>query len=187
MKMKEIVKICKIHGELTIDGARIVKEGKYAFFRCKQCRNITAKKDSLKHVERKTTCSREWKRKNRIKIRAWEKQDRIDNPDKYRKYRRNFDIKYPGMRNIRTIARARGLKPEEYLAFFDKQDHKCAICKNEEIRKTKGKVMRLGLDHCHTTGKNRELLCHNCNTGIGKFFDSVELLQAAIVYLRKHK
>ncbi len=43
------------------------------------------------------------------------------------------------------------------------------------------------LDHDHRTGKFRGILCHHCNTGLGHFFDDVEKLQAAIVYLQKSR
>jgi len=41
------------------------------------------------------------------------------------------------------------------------------------------------LDHCHKTGRIRGVLCNNCNTGLGKFYDDIELLKTAINYLQK--
>lgn len=70
---------------------------------------------------------------------------------------------------------------------FTDQDNKCAICKKEEIKKIRGEVVKLMLDHDHATGKNRQLLCHLCNVGIGAFGDNIDLLSNAIEYLRKHK
>ena len=42
---------------------------------------------------------------------------------------------------------------------------------------------RLHVDHCHDTGVVRGLLCSHCNTALGKFQDSPELLTAAIRYI----
>jgi DNA-directed RNA polymerase subunit M/transcription elongation factor TFIIS len=51
---------------------------------------------------------------------------------------------------------------------------KCAIC---------GGDTALGVDHSHETGEVRGLLCRTCNSGLGFFRDSPELLQKAIQYL----
>jgi len=56
----------------------------------------------------------------------------------------------------------------------------CAIC--GETKPLKGKNY-LCVDHCHETGEVRGILCHACNTGLGKFKDSPELLHTAINYL----
>jgi hypothetical protein len=54
----------------------------------------------------------------------------------------------------------------------------CAICA--------GPLDRPHVDHDHETGKVRGILCFNCNAGLGKFKDSVEIADAATEYLRKH-
>jgi hypothetical protein len=78
---------------------------------------------------------------------------------------------------------------EDYNKMLDEQNGVCSICKDSETKifKKTGKVTDLAVDHCHSTGKVRGLLCWNCNTSIGKMKDSVELLQNAIEYLKKHR
>ena len=71
-----------------------------------------------------------------------------------------------------------GITIEKYDEMFELQKGKCAIC--EEIQIT-GKV--LAIDHCHTTGKVRGLLCQTCNTGIAMFKDNIKILKMAIKYL----
>jgi hypothetical protein len=62
----------------------------------------------------------------------------------------------------------------EWQTLFNKQNGKCAL--GHEAK-------RLHVDHCHATGRVRGLLCYNCNNGIGRLKDNVDLLQKAIIYL----
>lgn len=72
---------------------------------------------------------------------------------------------------------------EEYEEMLIKQNYKCAICGSNKNKNG----TRLCVDHDHSTGKVRGLLCHDCNTSLGKFKDSVELLNRAINYINLHK
>lgn len=56
----------------------------------------------------------------------------------------------------------------------------CAVCGDP---RTKGK--RLCIDHDHTTGEVRGLLCDRCNKGIGLFRDDPATIMSAINYLKK--
>ncbi len=76
-----------------------------------------------------------------------------------------------------------GLTLEDYNNKVKEQDHKCAICKCDETDAFKGLLF---VDHCHTTGTVRGLLCHHCNTALGKFRDSKEILTSAIDYVEKY-
>ena len=82
----------------------------------------------------------------------------------------------------RTKARAKrlldnyGLSLDDYSKIEAYQNFACAICH----KKTRG---RLHVDHAHTSGLVRGLLCPRCNRGIAKFYDSAELLSGAARYL----
>jgi len=41
----------------------------------------------------------------------------------------------------------------------------------------------MAIDHCHKSGEVRGSLCTKCNSGIGMFNDSIELLMSACEYL----
>ena len=69
-----------------------------------------------------------------------------------------------------------GITEEQYDQMLEKQNHTCAIC-NE---KPKG---NLAVDHCHTTGKVRGLLCANCNKGLGMFKEDENRMKKAMQYL----
>jgi hypothetical protein len=110
-----------------------------------------------------------------------------ENPKTYsaraqRVYRK---IRPEGYRATR-IQRAYGITSRDYEEMLLSQDGVCAICNKAETAKMKGKVMNLAIDHCHTTGKVRGLLCINCNKGMGHLRDDPEILSAAIEYLKKH-
>jgi hypothetical protein len=73
-----------------------------------------------------------------------------------------------------------GITLKEYEEMHDSQNGVCAIC-----GKINSNNKLLFVDHCHTTGKVRGLLCDKCNSGLGFFRDNISLLLAAIEYLNK--
>ena len=72
-----------------------------------------------------------------------------------------------------------GISLEQYNEMFVKQEGKCAICKQHQMNFK----VSLAVDHCHTTGKVRGLLCASCNRALGYFRDSTENLKIALSYL----
>lgn len=79
-----------------------------------------------------------------------------------------------------------GLSVDDYTNMLVRQGGVCAICRKPETTKSNnGYIKNLAVDHCHSTGKVRGLLCHHCNTALGKFKDDITLLEAAIKYLKE--
>ena len=93
---------------------------------------------------------------------------------------RKFRRREKRMRRASVIEYTYGLKPEEYEQMVTSQKNLCAICGTKE----EGNV--LCIDHDHTTGKVRGLLCTNCNIGLGNLKDNVQIFQSAIAYLQKY-
>ena len=62
----------------------------------------------------------------------------------------------------------------------EKQGGRCAIC-GVEFATLDPQLWHV--DHCHTSGVTRGLLCQGCNTALGKFNDSAALLRKAADYL----
>lgn len=52
---------------------------------------------------------------------------------------------------------------QEYNFLFEKQQGCCDICGTHQTELKR----RLAVDHCHTTGSIRGLLCTSCNTHLG--------------------
>jgi Recombination endonuclease VII len=69
-----------------------------------------------------------------------------------------------------------GLSREDYAALLARQGGVCAIC-------AKPPEKTLCVDHCHTTGKVRGLLCRQCNFGLGCYGEDQAALIAALAYL----
>ena len=70
-----------------------------------------------------------------------------------------------------------GVSEEEYKNMVLSQNNLCAICNNPSNNKA------LAIDHNHTTGEVRGLLCHNCNLAIGLFKEDIAIFNRAIAYL----
>lgn len=71
-----------------------------------------------------------------------------------------------------------GIPRSTFQNMLRNQSERCAVCANplEQGRRTH-------VDHDHTTGFVRGLLCAGCNTGLGCFADNPEKLLAAAEYL----
>ncbi len=69
-----------------------------------------------------------------------------------------------------------GITLKVYNNIIELQNKRCYICDNET---------KLYVDHCHTSGRIRGLLCNTCNLGLGAFKDSIANLEKAISYLEK--
>lgn len=69
-----------------------------------------------------------------------------------------------------------GLSRDEYLSMLTGQGFSCAVCGSRNSRS-------LVIDHDHSNGEVRGILCDNCNRGIGLLGDSIENLKSAARYL----
>lgn len=106
-----------------------------------------------------------------------DREYRRRHPDRHRKY------------TLRGNLRKYGITPEQYSELLLTQGRRCAICGTEEPgnKKNSAGETRFAVDHDHTTGKIRGLLCSRCNNGIGHFGDDVALMARAIAYLEESK
>jgi Recombination endonuclease VII len=75
-----------------------------------------------------------------------------------------------------------GLTLDPYDARVRAQGGRCAICRQLPNGMYNH---RLHVDHDHTTGRVRGLLCGNCNSGLGSFKDDPLRLHSAITYLNE--
>lgn len=81
---------------------------------------------------------------------------RVSNREQRRKY-----VRKPHGLTLNEAARVR-------------ENAECWICQS---------TTKLVVDHCHSTGVIRGVLCSNCNTALGMFKDDLERLTRGIEYL----
>lgn len=73
---------------------------------------------------------------------------------------------------------------EEKAKLLQAQDGVCSICRSAFPSEQMNKAV---VDHCHTQGHIRGILCRRCNCLLGFAQDNPEILQSAINYLKKPK
>jgi hypothetical protein len=112
---------------------------------------------------------------------------RADRAAYMREYSRKMRAANPDYHKNMFLKRQYGITIDCYSEMLAAQDGCCAICAKPEATEIKGKVVALAVDHCHKTGAVRALLCSSCNTALGLFNDSVELLAKAREYVLYHE
>ena len=97
--------------------------------------------------------------------------------EKSKEYRQNNVEKVKASNRNTKLKKAYGINQEQFLEMSKEQNNKCACCNKEK---------KLVVDHCHVSGKIRELLCGPCNTSLGLLNEDINILQNLIKYIRKH-
>ena len=82
----------------------------------------------------------------------------------------------------RYLQRQYGITESEYNARLVSQNNCCLLCKVEFNHDVWGGNSPV-VDHCHTHGHVRGILCNECNRGLGYFHDNIGALMNAIKYL----
>jgi thiol-disulfide isomerase/thioredoxin len=72
-----------------------------------------------------------------------------------------------------------GITIEQYQQLYQKYNGACYICQSTE--------RTLCVDHDHTTGQVRGLLCNNCNRALGLLGDSILVLERAVNYMKEQR
>jgi hypothetical protein len=115
--------------------------------------------------------SRRWRTKHPERVKhTWRKWEQ-KHPQRAKVMRKKINRKW-------HLKLKYGLTLEQYEQLSDEQRGRCGVC---------GTKAKLVVDHDHTTGKVRALLCGPCNQGLGQFRDNCDLLRRAASYLEAHE
>jgi len=74
-----------------------------------------------------------------------------------------------------------GITRQQWEDMAKNQGYCCAICKTKQPKK------RMAVDHCHSTGKVRGLLCSSCNMALGMIKDNILIAESLIRYLKDNQ
>lgn len=136
--------------------------------KCRKCEQILPRTNFHKRKQAKDGLS--WICKDCHN--TWQSEWRKENPIKTKQYRRTSNLRH-----------FYGMSNKEYNLKYEQQGGCCAICDKHQSELS----LALAVDHDHRDGTIRDLLCSNCNLGIGNFQDNPDLMMRAIKYLEDHK
>jgi Recombination endonuclease VII len=122
--------------------------------------------------------SAEFRAREIARVRAWQQANR----ERLNETRGRIRARPGFAERMRAghLKRKYGITLDDYQAMLAAQGGGCAIC---SAAPPDGQPLHV--DHDHDTGLVRGLLCFTCNAGIGMFDHNIDLLSAAVVYLRR--
>jgi hypothetical protein len=103
------------------------------------------------------------------------REDRAKHLEKRRAGDRRRYRARPHHQHRTTLVRRYGLTEDQADAAISTKA--CDLCGRDNGTR------RLNVDHCHTTGRNRGLLCDKCNLALGHLADHPELIRKVADYV----
>ena len=125
---------------------------------------------------RKTICYKSYCKECLRKIQR-ERYHKLDD-EKKRQRRQNNSCNNFEYRQSYRLKTHFGLTTEEFSAMIEQQNNKCKICECYMVPPQ--------VDHNHTTGKVRALLCRSCNTSLGLLKEDSKILYNMISYINDY-
>jgi hypothetical protein len=129
--------------------------------------------------EKRKAWLKTWKEKNHEKLLLQGRASYNRNVHNRRKFSREFYWKNKKSELDRIRFKKYGITGDEFRVMLDKQEEKCLVCKQTDEK-------NLSVDHDHSTGMVRGIICNRCNMALGNVGDSPKILRALADYLEKH-
>lgn len=134
--------------------------------------------------EKRREAKRRWRENNRDYHRKYyaENRERI----REQANKRAMANPRPWHKRREIVLRQYGLTLDDYNKLLQSQRGVCASCKKpEKLLSIKGEPVALCVDHCHTTGAVRALLCSGCNAALGHAQEDPEILRSLAAYIEQ--
>ena len=149
--MNKVCTKCKIEKPLT-DFYKDMQKKDNRGSLCKACKNKVVKKYQEENPQKVKESRHVHYLNNTEDSKRRTKEWREDNPEKYGAIIREGHLK-----------RRYGISRSDWEEMFTFQKGCCKVCgkHQSELKRT------LSVDHCHSTGKVRALLCRQCNAALG--------------------
>ncbi len=84
------------------------------------------------------------------------------------------------------LQRTYGITLQWYQDTLALQNNSCPLCNTSFTFHGELNADSPVVDHCHTTGKVRGIICNECNRGLGYFHDNPMALRKAALYLEEN-
>ena len=158
---------------------------------CRKCNreDVSFYKDKNGADGYRTTCklcdidkSKAWNKLNALKHVAHEKKYRESNSEKMKLNKSNYVIN--NQRSVKNSALKYNynINIDQFELMKQEQNNSCAICNKHED----SLIRPLCVDHSHSSGKVRSLLCAHCNSALGLNEENKEIARNLLKYLELH-
>jgi hypothetical protein len=151
-------------------------------YRCKICKKADDKVWNAANKEKRAATVKAWYVTNKERIAVKQKDYYDANKERKLAQGRLWHKRNKNHRRSQRLLKNYGITLEDYEVMLENQNHTCKICGTSDAGGIAGRMV---VDHCHTTGNVRGLLCNRCNTAIGLFKDDTAVLASAIKYLNE--
>jgi len=155
--------------------------------RCSYCKQIKPLSEFAKHRYRKDghgtvckICQKKYCQRENFKITQKRYMQTPEGRTVHRKRTYKYLKRHPQIRRKIYLKSVYKMTIEEYTGLLLKQNGCCAIC-----GKNQSEIGLFQIDHKHSTGKIRGLLCAKCNWLLGMANENIDILKNAILYIEK--
>lgn len=168
--MKKCVKCGQSRSPESFNSNRKAKDGLSSY--CKECMLASVAVWRAENPDKVAVNRKKYYDRHRDKVEARRKERNLLNPEKTRALRAKH------ARTCRLLKR--GLCDVALVEKLEAQGFVCTLCEKAITVKT------AVIDHCHDTGKTRDLLCSQCNMSLGHIEKDAFYIRAA-AYIARHR